>query len=84
MCALIKAVKLLYNFDYQANTLIADGAEAIHNGFMDAFEYENLDDFNRVMCWAHVDRATRKRALKRREKNHLSRPKKKTQIYKKK
>ncbi len=30
---------------------------------MDAFEYESLDDFNRVMCWAHVDRATRKRAL---------------------
>ncbi|CAF1030510.1 unnamed protein product [Brachionus calyciflorus] len=58
--SLIKAQKKLFDYNYRPRTLIADGAEAITNGFINAFDYENLD-FKRVMCWAHVLRNFDKR-----------------------
>jgi hypothetical protein len=47
----------LFDYEYQPNVLVADGAEAITNGFMKAFDYLSLEEFIRVMCWSHVDRA---------------------------
>ncbi len=35
---------------------IADSAEQITNGFMDAFGYNTHKEFTRVMCWSHVYR----------------------------
>jgi hypothetical protein len=54
--AIRKAAKKFYDYEYRANTLIADAAPAIHNGFMKAFNYSSLHDFKRVMCWSHVYR----------------------------
>jgi hypothetical protein len=51
-----KSAKKFFNYDYRPDTLIADAAPAIHNGFMNAFDYKSLTDFNRVMCWSHVYR----------------------------
>ena len=57
MFATVKhSAKKFFNFDYRPNTLIADAAPAIHNGFMKAFDYKSLTDFNRVTCWSHVYR----------------------------
>jgi len=53
-------LKKLYDFDFRPHSLVADGAEAISQGFMKAFEYESIEDFNRIMCWPHVDRNCRK------------------------
>jgi hypothetical protein len=47
---------ILDNFDYKPHTLIADGADAITNGFMTAFGYQSANEFTRIMCWAHVYR----------------------------
>jgi hypothetical protein len=47
----------LFDYEYQPNVLVTDGAEAITNGFMKAFDYLSLEEFIRVMCWSHVDRA---------------------------
>lgn len=58
--SLIKGLLKLFNFKYLPKTLIADGADAITNGFMIAFGYEK-HDFKRVMCWAHVVRNIDKR-----------------------
>lgn len=52
-----KILKEINNYDFKPDILIADGAEAITNGFMNAFDYKSIDDFTRVMCWAHVLRA---------------------------
>jgi hypothetical protein len=46
----------LYQYVYKPNILIADGAEAITNGFKQAFDYVSINEFHRVMCWAHVHR----------------------------
>jgi len=54
--SLIEILDKLYQYEYKPNVLIADGAEAITNGFKQAFEYESINDFHRVMCWAHVHR----------------------------
>jgi hypothetical protein len=54
--ALKKALRDLFDYDYRPSILIADGAEAITNGFMEAFDYESADDFTRIMCWAHLYR----------------------------
>ena len=63
----------LYGEEYKPDTLMADAAEAITNGFTAAFNYESIDDFTRLMCWPYVDRACEKR-LKRikNEKNRES------------
>jgi hypothetical protein len=47
---------------YRPDILIADGAEAITNGFMAAFDYETANDFTRIMCWAHVYRKIEEKA----------------------
>jgi hypothetical protein len=54
--AIKKAAKSFFDFDYRADCLIADAAPAIHNGFMNAFQYTKLDEFMRIMCWSHVER----------------------------
>ncbi len=46
----------MLDYAYRPDTLIADAAEAITNGFMSAFDYASIDDFNRLMCYPHVDR----------------------------
>ena len=58
-----KVLSQLFDVDYKPSILQADGAEAITNGFMAAFEYESIDDFVRLMCWAHVYRAIDKKVL---------------------
>ena len=45
-----KACFSFYQYDYKPNTLIADAAPAITNGFMLAFGYSSISEFNRVMC----------------------------------
>ncbi|CAF1108888.1 unnamed protein product, partial [Brachionus calyciflorus] len=52
-----KALNNIYNFEYKPSALIADGAEAITNSFISAFGYQNINEFLRIMCWAHVHRA---------------------------
>lgn len=52
-----EALKNIYAYEYKPEALIADGAEAITNGFMNAFGYDSIHSFIRVMCWAHVHRA---------------------------
>ncbi|CAF0931529.1 unnamed protein product [Brachionus calyciflorus] len=52
-----KHLKDIFNYDFKPEVLIADGVEATTNGFMRTFGYESIDDFTRVMCWAHVYRA---------------------------
>ena len=49
--------------EYRPNILIADGAEAITNGFMAAFDYKSITEFIRIMCWAHVHRNCKSKAL---------------------
>ena len=56
------ALLKLYQYNYKPTSLIADGADAITNGFMAAFGYKKVDDFVRVMCWPHVQRACEKQA----------------------
>ena len=46
----------IFEFSYRPDTLMADAAEAITNGFMHAFRYESIDDFTRLQCFPHVDR----------------------------
>ena len=55
--ALKKVQEKLFNYIFRPNCLVADGADAITNGFMKAFNYMSIDDFIRIMCWPHVDRA---------------------------
>lgn len=52
-----QAIKTHFGKDFQPETLIADGADAIRNGFYNVFEAAKLD----VMCYAHVIRNCRKR-----------------------
>ena len=56
------ALLKLYQYDYKPTSLVADGADAITNGFMSAFGYASVSDFVRVMCWPHVQRACDKHA----------------------
>ena len=39
------------------------------NGFMKAFDYKSIEEFIRIMYWAHVDRANKAMLLKVRSKN---------------
>ena len=55
-------LKKLHDHDWRPDTLMADGAEAITNGFMKAFAYRSTDEFNRLMCWPHVERNVSKHA----------------------
>ena len=54
--ALKEGLKTLFNYDWKPDTLMADGAESITNGFMKAFGYTSTDQFTRLMCWPHVER----------------------------
>jgi hypothetical protein len=47
----------IFEYHYRPKILVADGAEAITNGFLKAFNYASIAEFIRIMCWAHVDRA---------------------------
>ena len=60
--SLKKVLKRLFDYEYKPNALQADAAEAITNGFMAAFGYNSVDEFIRLMCWAHVWRACEKKA----------------------
>ena len=55
--------KALNSFDSKPDTLIADYAPAITNGFMLAFNYESFNDLYRVMCWSHVGRNCEEKQL---------------------
>jgi hypothetical protein len=44
----------VFDFNYRPSALVTNAAPAITNGFIKAFDYESLGDFNRVTCWAHV------------------------------
>lgn len=59
--SLKNSLKRIHNYDYKPSILIADGAEAITNGFKKAFGYNSIDEFTRIMCWAHVVKAIEKR-----------------------
>ena len=59
--ALSNTLKILYDYDYRPNALIADAAGAITNGFKLAFNYDNEEQFIRIMCYSHVDRAIKDR-----------------------
>ncbi|CAF1022962.1 unnamed protein product [Brachionus calyciflorus] len=59
--SLKKAHKKVFNIDYRPCTLVADGADAITNGFMSAFNYDKHENFKRVMCWSHLVRNIDKR-----------------------
>ena len=52
MFATVKhSAKKFFNFDYRPNTLIADAAPAIHNGFMRAYiERERMKLFVLIGC----------------------------------
>ncbi|RMZ99193.1 hypothetical protein BpHYR1_051645, partial [Brachionus plicatilis] len=52
--SLKKGLLAIFNFEYKPDTLIADGAEAITNGFMECYGYSSVNEFNRVMCWFHM------------------------------
>ena len=58
-----RVIAKLFDTDYRPAILMADGADAITNGFMSAFEYTSIGQFVRLMCWAHVLRAFDKKAL---------------------
>jgi hypothetical protein len=45
----------LLDYAYRPDKLMAVAAEAITNGFMSAFDYASIDDFNRLMCYPHVN-----------------------------
>ena len=44
------ALKTIYEFDYEPDTLLGDYAQAITNGFTIAWEREPE---YRIVCWAH-------------------------------
>jgi hypothetical protein len=46
----IFALKTIYEFDYEPDTLLGDYAQAITNGFTIAWEREPE---YRIVCWAH-------------------------------
>ena len=48
--------KKLEVYIYKPNILVADGGDQITKGFQEAFGYSSIDQFTRVMCWAHVHR----------------------------
>ncbi len=51
-----KAVLQCYNVNYKPDVLVADAAGAITRGFMKAFGYRNISEFDRINCWQHVKR----------------------------
>lgn len=55
--SLVTGVHRVVEQSFQPTTLVADAAEAIHNGFK--FVYG--DDVLIIMCWAHLKRAVQKR-----------------------
>lgn len=61
------AIKTHINKDFEPETLIADGADAIHNAFCNIFESALLI----VMCYAHVIRNCRKRPFTCKNNKHL-------------
>ena len=58
--ALTKSLSDIYGYHYKPSILIADGADAITNGFQQAFNYSSDNDFTRIMCWAHLYRIVKK------------------------
>ncbi len=44
------SVQEIYQYDYEPTTLVADGSDAITNGFTSVFK----DLLLRVMCWFHM------------------------------
>ena len=54
--AVSKAVKQCTGEDYKPDCLVADAAGSITEGFMQAMEYDSIDDFSRVVCFQHVKR----------------------------
>ena len=55
------AVQRLFDEVYQPKILQSDSANAIVNGFMCAFDYNDVSDFVRLNCWAHVRRNLEKK-----------------------
>jgi hypothetical protein len=58
--ALTKSLSDIYGYQYKPSILIADDADAITNGFKQAFNYSPDNDFTRIMCWAHLCRIIKK------------------------
>ena len=54
-------VQSLFAKVYEPKILQSDSASAIVNGFMCAFDYDNVTDFIRLNCWAHVRRNLEKK-----------------------
>ena len=52
--SIIDEVKKIFNFDYSADTLIADSSATITNGFTIGFGHEPVW---RITCWAHALRS---------------------------
>lgn len=55
------AIESFFESAFKPTTLIADGADAIRNGFYISYKETAERD---IMCWAHVDRNIQKRPLK--------------------
>ncbi|RNA32158.1 hypothetical protein BpHYR1_024800, partial [Brachionus plicatilis] len=64
--ALKETVKKLFERHIQPTVLLADGAEAIHNGFAKVFTLEK-----RIMCWAHVKRNVHTRFCRNKHYYHI-------------
>ncbi len=47
------SVKEIHPYDYEPTALVADGSDAITNGFTSVFKYLLF----RVMCWFHMKKA---------------------------
>lgn len=56
-----------FDVEFEAETLIADGADAIRNGFYSSFKTAKLD----VMCYAHVKRNLLKRPFTSKQNKNL-------------
>lgn len=61
------AIEVFYEQKFEPKTLIADGADAIRNGFYNSFDSAEMD----IMCFAHVIRNIRKQAFKTKSNKQL-------------
>ncbi len=50
------AVEKIIKKDYKPTCLVADAAGQITNGFMNAYSYESVSEFKRIVCYQHVRR----------------------------
>lgn len=57
------------NIDYKADALVADGADAITNGFKNVYQHPTA----RIMCYAHVIRAVEQRLKNNKFKDDIKR-----------